>query len=194
MLPPMRLLLLGVLGVVFTVGCVHAPSSPPPSSTPALEPADVARLLPPTVKDRDGWADDIVVAIRMTGKVPTAERACAVIAVIGQESGFKAGPPVANLPKIVREGLDEKLAPLGPLAGPARDAILEGHAPGDTRTFGERIAALKTERDLDRFFRDVAAAYRGEMRALSCWRRGGGGGPSRRPSARRGARRTRRVR
>jgi hypothetical protein len=156
MLPTMRLLLLGVLGVVFTVGCVHAPSSPPPSSTPALEPADVARLLPPTVKARDGWADDIVVAIRMTGKVPTAERACAV------------DPPVANLPKIVREGLDEKLAPLGPLAGPARDAILEGHATGDTRTFGERIAALKTERDLDRFFRDVAAAYRGEMRALSC--------------------------
>jgi hypothetical protein len=163
MLPPMRLLLLGVLGVVFTVGCVHAPSAPPPSTTPALEPADVARLLPPTVKDRAGWADDIVVAILMTGKVPTAERACAVIAVIGQESGFKADPPVANLPKIVREGLDEKLAPLGPLAGPARDAILEGHAPGDTRTFGERIAALKTERDLDRFFRDVAAAYRGEM-------------------------------
>jgi hypothetical protein len=163
MLRPMWSRLAIVLGVMCIVGCVHTASTPPTSSTPALEPADVARLLPPTVKDRDGWADDIVVAIRMTGKVPTAERACAVIAIIGQESGFKADPPVANLPKIVRDGLDEKLAPLGLLAAPARDAILAGHAPGATRTFGERIAGLATERDLDRFFRDVAAAYRNEM-------------------------------
>lgn len=163
MLRPMWSRLVMVAGVMCIVGCAHTASPPPPPSTPPLEPADVARLLPPTVKDKDGWADDIVVAIRMTGKVPTAERACAVIAVIGQESGFKADPPVANLPKIVRDGIDEKLAPLGPLAAPARDAILAGHAPGDTRTFDARIAGLKTERDLDRFFRDVAAAYRHEM-------------------------------
>jgi hypothetical protein len=163
MLQSMRSCLVVVFGVMVIVGCAHTPSPPPPPLTPALEPADVARLLPQTVKDKDAWADDIVVAIRMTGKVPTAERACAVIAIIGQESGFKADPSVANLPQIVRDGIDEKLAPLGPLAGPARDAILAGRAPGETRTFGERIAALKTERDLDRFFRDVAAAYRSEM-------------------------------
>jgi len=143
------------------VGCATT-ATPPPPSTPALEPGDVARLLPPKVKDKSAWADDIVVAIRLTGKVPTAERACAVVAVIEQESGFAPDPAVADLPRIVREGLDEKLAPLGPLAAPARDAILSARAPGDDRTFEARINTLRTERDLDRFFRDVAAAFRAE--------------------------------
>lgn len=153
---------LAVALIALSTGCATTSTPPPTSTTPVLETDDVARLLPEKVADKSAWAGDIVTAIRFTGKTPTAERACAVIAVIEQESGFKADPAVANLPRIVREGLDEKLAPLGPLAGAARDAILDGRAPGDARTFGERIQTLKTERDLDRFFRDVAAAYRAE--------------------------------
>ena len=147
--------------VALLAGCVHAPEpAPPPPRTVTLD--EVTHALPDKVKDKAGWADDILVAIRLAGKEATAERACAVIAVIGQESGFVPDPAVADLPRIVRAGLVEKLAPLGPLAEPALAAILEGKAPGSPTTFGERIERLKTERDLDRLFRDIAAAYRGQ--------------------------------
>jgi hypothetical protein len=88
---------------------------------------------------------------------------CAVLAVIEQESGYRADPAVANLPKIVRQGIADKLSRLGPLQEPAVAALLSGRAPGAQETFGERIDKLRTERDLDRFFRDVTAAYREEM-------------------------------
>lgn len=154
--------LVAAVAAAAQLGCAHAPESPaaPPPRTVTV--AETARALPDKVKDRDGWADDILVAIRIAGKEPTAERACAVIAVIGQESGFVPDPAVSELPRIVRVGLVEKLAPLGPLAEPALAAILEGNAPGSSETFGARIDRLKTERDLDRLFRDIAAAYRAQ--------------------------------
>src|SRR4029079_17503530 len=110
-----------------------------------------AELVGPAAKDRAGWANDIVAAIRLAGKDPTAERACAVISIMEQESGYQAAPAVPNLPRIVTKALEDKLAPLGPLAKPALRAVVDD----ETRA---RIATLRTERDLDRLFRDTIAA------------------------------------
>lgn len=159
---PLVAALVVVLVAVAVAGCAHAPEVPPPPPPRTVSLDEVTRALPDKAKDKRGWADDILVAIRLTDKEPTAERACAVIAVIGQESGFVADPAVAELPRIVKEGLVEKLAPLGPLAEPALAAILEGKAPGASATFGQRIDELRTERDLDRLFRDITAAYRAQ--------------------------------
>jgi hypothetical protein len=150
--------------VLVALGCAHATPTPPTTTTPAtpaVDAAQVERALPPRLVDRHGWAVDVLDAIAAVGKAPTAERACVVVAVIAQESGFVADPVVADLPGIVRRGLDEKLAPLGPLAPAARDAILAQRPPGSPTTaptFGSRVAVLRTERDLDRLFRDVIAA------------------------------------
>jgi hypothetical protein len=123
--------------------------------------ADAAvRGIPSHIKDRPGWSQDIIRAVEAAGKVPTTERYCAVVAVIGQESGFQPDPVVRNLPQIVRKGLLEKFTPLGPLAEPAMNALLAGKPPGSDETFARQINRLRTERDLDRMFRDVAAAYR----------------------------------
>lgn len=111
----------------------------------------MTELVGPRAVDRAGWANDVVAAIRMTHKAPTAERACAVIAVIEQESGYQADPVVPNLPRIVMQALEQKLARLGPLAKPTLNAILD-------RDLRARIRALRTERDLDRLFRDTIAA------------------------------------
>lgn len=150
---------------LFVSSCATTTQTAP--GAPSLDETQVAALIPEAkVKDRDnriGWAQDVIAAIRMTKKEPTAERVCAVLAVIEQESGFQVDPAVADLPRIVRAGLEKKLAALGPLAEPALAAILEGSAPNDTATFGERLQKLKTERDLDRLFRDVADAYRDEL-------------------------------
>jgi hypothetical protein len=159
--------LLSVCGLALFVavvpGCVHvdearAASEAPP---PTVGQADVVRALPERLVDRDGWADDVLAAIAATGKAPTAERVCAVVAVVEQESGFVANPTVRDLPAIVRRALHDKLAPLGPLAPAARDALLSLRPPGsgpDAPTFGARVDRLKTERDLDRLFRELHAA------------------------------------
>jgi hypothetical protein len=158
LVPP--LVLLAVVGAG-GAGCGHvAPHAAPGPAPRLVEADDIARAIPARVPDRAGWADDIATAIRATKKEPTAERACAVVAVIAQESGFVADPVVAHLPALVRRALDEKLAPLGPLAGVAVDAVLAGRVPGTRATFGERIDRLKTERDLDRLFRDVSEHVR----------------------------------
>jgi hypothetical protein len=108
-------------------------------------------LVGPAAKDREGWANDVVAAIRLAGKDPTAERACAVIAIIEQESGYQPDPVVPNLPRIVTQALEDRLAPLGPLAKPTLRAVVDD----DTRA---RISRLRTERDLDRLFRETISA------------------------------------
>jgi len=120
-------------------------------TAPVLDERGVAELVGPTAVDREGWANDIVAAIRMAKKEPTAERACAVIAVIEQESGYQADPAVPNLPRIVMKALEDKLSPLGPLAKPTLYAILDDH-------MGASIETLHTERDLDRLFRETISA------------------------------------
>lgn len=143
-------------------GCVtHSEESTP--TQPLLDEKSVTTKIPSHIKDREGWADDIISALRLMDKAPTAERVCAIVAVIQQESGFQKDPAVKNLPKLVRAGLEEKFSKLGPLAGPAVSALLSGSAPGSKETFATRIEKLKTERDLDRMFRDIEAAYRGKL-------------------------------
>lgn len=131
--------------------------------TPELDTEDITQHIPAHVADREGWADDIAFAIRSTKKELTAERVCAVLAIIEQESGYQTDPVVAGLPKIVREGLRKKFARLGPLADPALETFLAGKVPGSQETFNKRISRLRTERDLDRFFRDIAATYQEKM-------------------------------
>jgi hypothetical protein len=128
--------------------CAHRQPAP---TVPILDEHGVAGLVGRKAVDREGWANDIVAAIRMADKEPTAERACAVIAVIEQESGYQTDPVVPNLPRIVMQALEDKLAPLGPLAKPTLNAVLD-------RQMRARIASLRTERDLDRLFRDRISA------------------------------------
>lgn len=150
------------LALLLLVSCAHETTTTTTDTPATFSRAEVAARLPVKLVDKEGWADDILAAIVMTKKAPTAERVCAVVAVIEQESGFQADPVVPELPAIVRRGLQEKLEPLGPLAEPAKDAVLEMKAPGSTQTFNARIDKLRTERDLDRLFRDVATAVQSD--------------------------------
>jgi len=133
------------------------------NQAPVLDEAAVVNHIPPHIKDREGWAEDIIGALAAISKTPTAERTCAVIAVIQQESGFQKNPTVSNLPQIVRKGLEEKFSKLGMLATPALAALLSGKAPGSKQSFSERIDGLRSERDLDRMFRDISATYKGKL-------------------------------
>ena len=146
-----------LLFVVLLVGCAHAPR---PIEELRLQPDQVALLLPPRVQDKDGWARDLVSALD-TNKIPNdIEHACAVIAVVEQESGFQANPAVPNLPAIARRALEEKASGLGPLGPSFLKELLEVQAPGSKKTFDARIDTLRTEADLDRLYRDLLAEHK----------------------------------
>src|SRR5690348_2190073 len=79
-------------------GCVTGPKT----ERGGLDESQIAARLPDGVQDPGGWARDIRAAITAVPEEPTAERVCAVVAVIEQESRFRADPAVPELPKIVR--------------------------------------------------------------------------------------------
>ncbi|MGZ6076447.1 MAG: DUF1615 family protein [Myxococcaceae bacterium] len=142
------------------------PAPPPARPPPPLGPAQVRTAFPEGVGDPAGWAKDTLAAFSESSLVPDATRVCAVVAVLQQESGFQADPPVAHLGALVRTRLQEEAAKYGPLGPTAMERLLKERAPGDRRTFDERIKRLRTERELDVLFRDMLQAERREHPAM----------------------------
>src|SRR5262244_1426882 len=140
------------------IAACHEAPPPPPSPArppPPLGPVQVRAAFPDGVGDPAGWARDLLAAFADAGLVPDATRVCGVVAVLQQESGFQADPPVANLGGLVRARLNEEAERLGPLGPSAMERLLADRAPGDKRTFDERIRRLRTERELDLLFREM---------------------------------------
>ncbi|WP_426756866.1 DUF1615 family protein [Myxococcus sp. Y35] len=155
------------LGLFAVLGAVAActprgtaqPPIPPP---PRVSASQVTKLLPPKVQDREGWARDVLAALEVEEIAPSPPAVCSVLAVIEQESGYKVDPPVAGLPRMVRARLEAHADKLGPLGHKVLASVLEGRAKGSKKTFNERLRTLRTERDLDRLYRDMLAYYEDE--------------------------------
>ncbi|QRN96200.1 DUF1615 family protein [Archangium violaceum] len=154
------LLALGLLALLSACARNVRPTEPPLPPRVTVEQA--AKLMPPDEKDREGWAEDVMAALEAHRLYPSAEAVCSVLAVIEQESGFESNPPVAGLARIVQQRLDAYADKLGPLGPPAVKALLEGKAPGQTQTFEQRLKLVRTERDLDRIFRELLEFYETE--------------------------------
>jgi Protein of unknown function (DUF1615) len=157
-----------LLLLVGATACHEPPVPPPPPARPPppLGPVQVRAAFPDGVGDPAGWARDLLAAFSESSLVPDATRVCGVVAVLQQESGFQADPPVPNLGALVRARLKEESERLGPLGPPAMARLLKNRAPGDRRTFEERIRRLRTERELDLLFRDMLEAQRREHPAM----------------------------
>ena len=138
------------------MGCAHKTS---PSVRPDLTVDQVEPLFPPKISDTEGWARDLILALRTNGLPVDLEHACSVIAIAEQESGVQANPIVSGLPVIARESLAEKAKALGSFGSMVLSKLLEGKAPGTSKTFDQRIDTLKTEADLDLLFRDILADH-----------------------------------
>lgn len=141
------------------VSSTPEPSVPPP---PRLSQQQITKLIPTHVKEREGWARDVLTALEAEEVFPSPMTVCSVLAVIEQESGFQADPAVPNLSRLVRKRLEDHADTLGPLGRKALSSVLSGKAPGQKRTFDARLRAVRTERDLDRLFRDMLAYYEAE--------------------------------
>jgi hypothetical protein len=134
-------------------------SEPEVPLPPRLNDAQVAQLIPSHVADREGWAHDVLVALETQRVHPWVEPVCQVLAVIEQESGFQENPTVKELPRIVRKRLDGYAEKLGVVGRSALQALMKHRAPGQSLSFEARLKKVKTERDLDRLFRELLKAY-----------------------------------
>ncbi len=155
------LLLLPLLVVCVGIGCARA-TRPDGPTTPKLTLEEATRLVPQKVPDREGWALDVLTALEAHHLHPDLSAVCQVLAVIEQESGYKANPPVAGLSKIARERLDQHASKIPGIGRMLLAKLLEGKAPGAKLTFDQRLDRVRTERDLDLFFRDLLTYYEGE--------------------------------
>ena len=101
-----------LVAAALLAGCGSQRSQEGPQLTPAEVRAQVARLIPSSVVDRQGWATDIQVAFTAQELATVKSNFCAVLAVTEQESTYQADPAVPGLAKIARQEIDRRAARL----------------------------------------------------------------------------------
>lgn len=142
-----RLALL-VLACLWIAACDRGPD-------PAQVRATLLRKLPATLHDREGWASDIQTAFSAQRLPPSEANLCAVLAVIEQESTYRADPVVPNLGSISIAEIKRRAAARS-VPEFAVDAALRMRSP-DGRSYGERLRAMRTERELSELFEQMTA-------------------------------------
>jgi hypothetical protein len=139
--------------VLLIAGCGTRESAPPIERPPEVVRADIVRLLPASVSDKRGWAEEIDLAMRIQGIEPSAENICAALAVTEQESTFTADPAVPGLARIARAEIDKRAARLH-IPGFVVDAALRVTSPDGT-SYSDRLKRVKTEGELSAIFEDL---------------------------------------
>ncbi len=137
----------------------------------AGHPVDVRAVidsaLPTAVSDRAGWVADIAGAFDKLGLPPTRENACAVAAVIQQESGFQADPVIPGLGRLALQTIDERASHAGvPL--PLVHAALDLKSTNG-RTYRRRIEAAHTEKQLSDVYEDFIGRVPLGHRLFESW-------------------------
>ena len=133
-------------------GCMSPlPLAAPPPDPDAMR-RQIAQLLPPATRNREGWAVDIFAAFEALGVAPTTTNICAVLAVAGQESGFQVDPVVPGLAALARREMESRAARYGVPAVALR-AAMALRSP-DGRSYNERLDAVSTEKGLSDIFED----------------------------------------
>jgi Protein of unknown function (DUF1615) len=143
-------------GVLLLAGCAGEQPAPAPASKPLDAHALIEQSLPRHVADRAGWATDMYAAFTVLTVTPNRENICAVVAVIEQESSFRVDPVIPNLGVIARKEIESRAArahvPMLIVNG-----VLQLKS-SDGRSYGERIDAAKTEKDLSDAYEDLIAS------------------------------------
>ncbi|KQV78827.1 DUF1615 domain-containing protein [Rhizobacter sp. Root1221] len=139
--------------VALLAGCaVPTPAPKPEGMGPTEARRVVATVLKDKAPDADGWATDIHAALATLGLPSTAQNLCAVMAVIEQESSYRADPAVPGLSAIAWKEIERRADEAGVPMLAVRAALAVGSPDG--RTYAERLNAVKTERQLSEIFED----------------------------------------
>jgi hypothetical protein len=144
-----------LLAAVLALASCTSPGPQRAARAPAEVRAQLTSLLPADLADRDDWAGDIQFAFQLLDIPPSTENLCAALAVTEQESGYDADPEVAGLARIAREEIDRRAAqkkiPRFVVSGALRLKSQDG------RSFGERVARVRTERELSELYEEMIA-------------------------------------
>ena len=155
-----------VVVVLFALLCSCATREEVPAGVkPEAVPSQIMRLLPPALPDRAGWAADIYAAFSTQNLTPSYENLCAVLAITEQESTFRVDPSVPGLPEIAWREIDNRAERAG-IPKFAVRAALQLSSP-DGRTYGERIDAVRTERELSEIYEDFIGSVPMGMRLFA---------------------------
>ena len=149
---PLHRVLLGAVAMGVLAACSTVPAARERAPADVVR-NEIERRIPARTADRAGWAVDIQAAFAAQRIAPNAENICAVLAVIEQESGYRADPAVANLPRIARQEIDRRASALH-VPGLLVDAGLRIKAT-DGRSYGDKLAGVRTERDLSRLYEEI---------------------------------------
>jgi hypothetical protein len=137
-------------------GCATTQTPPRAPGAPRIGATEgralVARLLPARLADRASWATDIHAAIAALGIPATAENACAAIAIIEQESGFRVDPAVPGLARIAWKEIDVRRERAG-VPKLVLDAAL-ALPSSNGKSYRERLDAVHTESQLSEIYDD----------------------------------------
>lgn len=140
--------------LALAAGCALEPPSPaPPQPRPSEVRARIASLIPATVPDRAGWAADVYAALATLEIAPHDRNVCAVLAIVEQESSYRADPSVPGLPKIAWTEIERRAEGVGVPMFAVRLALKLPSSDG--RSYAERIDAARTERELSETFEDL---------------------------------------
>jgi len=134
--------------IALLAGCAEERRQPSASEGRAL----IARFIPASVQDREGWAADIYTPMAVLGIAVTPGNVCAIVAITEQESGFHVDPVIPNLPEIARAEIERRRERLG-IPQLVLHAALALQSPNG-RTYRERLEHVKTERDLSDIYED----------------------------------------
>ncbi|WP_255990282.1 DUF1615 domain-containing protein [Chitinolyticbacter albus] len=144
---------------------VEAAVPTPPPATPAKPRLTEAQgrvllnqLLPAKMPDRAGWSEDIIDAFTALKLPYTAELFCAAAATIEQESTWQGDPVVPGLPAIVWKAIDAKAGRYHVPLSVVKTALLKPSPTG--QSYKTRIDNLRTEREMNDLFEDMAREAR----------------------------------
>ena len=132
--------------------CAGSSGAREPAIDPDVARAQIARVLPDKLRNREGWAVDIFAALEALHIPPTADNACAVIAVAEQESNLQVDPRVPGLPAIARREIEARAASHHiPML--VVDAALALDSPTGV-SYRRRLEEAHTEKELSNLFQD----------------------------------------
>lgn len=139
--------------VAVLAGCAVPTPAPKPEG---MGPTEARRVLATVLQDKttdaDGWAADIHAALATLELPSTAQNLCAVMAVIEQESSYRADPAVPGLSAIAWKEIERRADEAGVPMLAVRTALAVNSPDG--RSYAERLNAVKTERQLSEIFED----------------------------------------
>ncbi|WP_310598328.1 DUF1615 domain-containing protein [Aeromonas aquatica] len=165
-LPARRLTVLPLLGALLLAGCASEPPAPAeeaaaivkqPKAMQPRKPADmktrIVHFLPGNVRDKQGWANDVVTALSTQGIAVSDHNVCTVLAVAEQEATYQADPVVPGLGKIAWKEINARAAKLLIPEFVVRTAL--GITSPTGKSYAARIDALRTEREMSEIFEDM---------------------------------------